>query len=111
MLLERCFTVCFLGVLSASAQDNVMLPENATKVSEHVYPLIGFPNVAIVVGNRATLVVDTGMGPRNGAIVMRQVEKLAQGPNLYLTTTHYHAEHTAGEQAFPDRTVLIRKQA
>lgn len=39
---------------------------------------------------------------------MRQVEKLAKGTNLYLTTTHYHAEHTAGEAAFPSRTVLIR---
>src|ERR1700730_5038629 len=111
MLLERCFTVCFLAALCAPAQDNVMLPESATKVSEHVYALIGFPNVAIVVGNRATLVVDTGMGPRNGAIVMRQVEKLTKGPNLYLTTTHYHAEHTSGEQAFPDRTVHIINQA
>jgi glyoxylase-like metal-dependent hydrolase (beta-lactamase superfamily II) len=112
MLLSKvCFVLCVLGALCAPAQDNVMLPENTTKVSEHVYALIGFPNVAIVVGNRATLVVDTGMGPRNGAIVMRQVEKLAKGPNLYLTTTHYHAEHTSGEQAFPDRTVLIRNQA
>ena len=78
------------------------------KVSEHVYAVMGFPNCAIVVGDRATLVVDTGLGPRNGAVVMREVEKLAKTPNLYLTTTHYHAEHTAGEQAFPPRTVLIR---
>ena len=33
----------------------------------------GFPNVAIVVGTRATVVVDTGMGPRNGAVVLRDV--------------------------------------
>jgi len=69
---------------------------------------MGFPNVAIVVGGRAALVVDTGIGPANGAIVMRQVDKLAAGRNLYLTTTHYHAEHSSGEQAFPPRTVLIR---
>jgi glyoxylase-like metal-dependent hydrolase (beta-lactamase superfamily II) len=61
-----------------------------------------------VVGSRATLVVDTGMGPRNGATVMRQVEKLAKSPNLYLTTTHFHPEHASGEPAFPPRTVLIR---
>ncbi len=94
----------------AQSADQPNFPENPSiaKVSDHVYVVMGFPNVAIVVGDRATLVVDTGMGPRNGAIVMRQVEKLAKGPNLYLTTTHYHAEHVAGEQAFPPRTVLIR---
>lgn len=88
------------------------VPENSvTRVSEHVYAILGFPNIGIIVGSRATLVVDTGMGPSNGAIVVRQVEKLAQGPNLYLTTTHFHPEHASGEQAFPRRTVLIRPRA
>jgi glyoxylase-like metal-dependent hydrolase (beta-lactamase superfamily II) len=79
-----------------------------TRVSDHVYAMIGFPNVGIIVGDRATLVVDTGMGPPNGAIVVRETEKLAKSPNLYLTTTHFHPEHAAGAQAFPPRTVLIR---
>lgn len=100
-------------VLSASllavAQESMMLPENSlTRVSEHVYAIVGFPNIAIVVGNRATLVVDTGLGARNGAIVVKQAEKLAKAPALYLTTTHFHPEHAMGEQAFPPRTVIIR---
>ncbi|HTB18367.1 MAG TPA: MBL fold metallo-hydrolase [Bryobacteraceae bacterium] len=91
------------------AQESMLLPENSiTRVSEHVYAIIGFPNIGIVVGSRATLVVDTGLGPRNGAIVMKQAEKLAKTPNLYLTTTHFHPEHAMGEQAFPPRTVIIR---
>jgi len=86
-----------------------MLPENSvTHVSEHVYAIVGFPNIGIVVGNRATLVVDTGLGARNGAIVVKQAEKLAKAPNLYLTTTHFHPEHAMGEQAFPPRTLIIR---
>jgi len=88
------------------------VPENSvTRVSEHVYAIIGFPNIGIVVGDRATLVVDTGMGAPNGAIVVREVEKLAKAPNLYLTTTHFHPEHASGEQAFPVRTVIIRPAA
>lgn len=79
-----------------------------TRVSEHVSALVGFPNVAIIVGTRATLVIDTGLGERNGATIMRVVQKLQKGPVLYLTTTHYHSEHTTGEQAFPANTVLIR---
>jgi glyoxylase-like metal-dependent hydrolase (beta-lactamase superfamily II) len=79
-----------------------------TKVSEHVYALVGWPNIGIVVGDRATLVIDTGLGERNGATIMRVEQKLARGPILYLTTTHYHSEHVTGEQAFPANTILIR---
>ncbi len=87
----------------------MLLPENSvTRVSDHVYAIVGFPNIGIVVGNRATLVVDTGLGPRNGAIVVKQAEKLAKAPILYLTTTHFHPEHAMGEQAFPPRTAIVR---
>jgi glyoxylase-like metal-dependent hydrolase (beta-lactamase superfamily II) len=87
----------------------LMLPENqVTRVSDHVYAIMGFPNIGIVVGDRATLVVDTGLGPRNGAIVAREAQKLSKGPVLYLTTTHYHAEHAAGEGGFPPNTILVR---
>ena len=104
-----------LGALCAAigfSQNPQGVPENAvTRVSEHVYAIIGFPNIAFVVGTRATLVVDTGMGPRNGAIVLREAQKLAKGPTLYLTTTHFHPEHAAGESAFPASTILIRPSA
>lgn len=88
------------------------VPENAvTRVSEHVHAIIGYPNIAIVTGRHATLVVDTGMGPRNGAVVVREAQKLAHNPLLYLTTTHFHPEHAMGEQAFPPNTLLIRPAA
>ena len=97
--------------ITAAAQGQVspILPENqVTHVSEHVSAIIGFPNVAIVTGDRATLVVDTGMGQRNGATVLHEAQKVSKGPLLYLTTTHYHPEHASGDSAFPESTVLIR---
>ena len=57
------------------------------------------------------MVVDTGLGQKNGATVMRMQQKLAKGPILYFTTTHYHSEHTTGEQAFPANTIIIRNKA
>jgi glyoxylase-like metal-dependent hydrolase (beta-lactamase superfamily II) len=104
----------FAGALGAAAMvlaqgQSPLLPENAvTRVSEHVYAILGFPNIGIVVGNRATLVVDTGMGPRNGALIVREAEKLSKNRALYLTTTHFHPEHAAGEPGFPPQTILIR---
>src|SRR5579872_2443347 len=92
-----------------SAQNQPLLVEDTVKVSDHVWAIIGFPNIGIVVGSRATLVVDTGLGARNGATVARVVAKLAHGnQKLFLTTTHFHPEHAAGEGGFPPRTILIR---
>jgi glyoxylase-like metal-dependent hydrolase (beta-lactamase superfamily II) len=89
--------------------NQTLVDENAVeKISDHVYVIMTYPNIEIIVGDRATMVVDTGLGRRNGEAVMRAEQKLAKGPILYLTNTHFHPEHSAGEQAFPPSTVLIR---
>ena len=92
----------------AQLKQPLLSDDNLKHVSDHVSVLEGFPNVVFVIGSRGTLVVDTGLGERNGATVMRAEQKLAKGPVLYLTTTHYHSEHTTGEQAFPANTIIIR---
>ena len=92
-----------------AAQNQPVLGENPVKVSEHVWAIMGFPNIAIIVGDHATLVVDTGLGPRNGATVARVAAKLAPGNRkLFLTTTHFHPEHAAGVGGFPRGTIVIR---
>ena len=95
----------------AQLKQPLLSEDNLKRVSDHVYVMEGFPNVAFVIGSRATLVVDTGLGERNGVTVMRAEQKLAKGPILYLTTTHYHSEHTTGEQAFPASAIIIRNTA
>jgi glyoxylase-like metal-dependent hydrolase (beta-lactamase superfamily II) len=78
------------------------------QISEHVWVVRGNPNIAVVVGARATLVVDTGLGAENGAIAAGFAEKLGPGKRIFLTTTHFHPEHVTGEQGFPAGTTLIR---
>ena len=83
------------------------------KISPNVYVIPdearrGVPNVGIVVGSRATLVVDPGMGLRSGQAVLREVEKVSKGTELYIVNTHFHPEHTTGELAFPAYTKIIR---
>ncbi len=87
-----------------------LLPENAVRrISPHAYVIMGFPNVGIVVGRTGTLVIDTGLGARNGALVVREARKLSpKGARLYLTTTHFHPEHASGQGGFPAGTVVIR---
>jgi glyoxylase-like metal-dependent hydrolase (beta-lactamase superfamily II) len=101
--------MCTTVVGAANAAESPVLSEKAlTRVSDHVWAIMGFPNVGIIVGDRATLVVDTGLGPRNGALVARVARGLSTGSTLYLTTTHFHPEHAAGEGGFPKGTILIR---
>ena len=90
-----------------------MLPQTAPeRVSPHVYVIRGFPNIGIVVGERATLVVDTGVGARTGALIARAARGLStHGQRLYLTTTHFHPEHTSGQGGFPVQTTVIRNRA
>ncbi len=87
---------------------NPLVTEDAVKVSDHVWAIMGWPNIGIVVGENATLVVDTGLGPRNGATVAKVAKRLAPNNKLYLTTTHFHPEHAAGDAGFPPGTILIR---
>jgi len=107
-LLILAGTILIPATARAQLKQPLLSDDNLKRVSDHVYVLEGFPNVAYVIGSRATLVVDTGLGQRNGETVMRAEQKLAKGPILYLTTTHYHSEHTTGEQAFPANTIIIR---
>jgi glyoxylase-like metal-dependent hydrolase (beta-lactamase superfamily II) len=108
--------VVMAGSAAAAPQKiitNPLLPENAVEhVAPHVYAIEGFPNIGIIVGDRATLVVDTGLGRRNGALVARAARKLStHGQRLYLTTTHFHPEHASGQVGFPPATTVIRNKA
>lgn len=101
--------VAGLSATAAWAQtQSPILGEDTVKVSEHVWAIMGYPNIGIVIGRGRVLVVDTGLGPRNGATIARVVSKLAPNAKLYLTTTHFHPEHAAGEAGFPAGTTLIR---
>jgi glyoxylase-like metal-dependent hydrolase (beta-lactamase superfamily II) len=93
-----------------------LVQENKTiKVSEHVYVIPDgrvnlVPNIGIIVGTRATLIVDAGMGPRNGQAVLRELAKISKNTELFFTTTHFHPEHVTGGQAFPANTIVIRPE-
>jgi glyoxylase-like metal-dependent hydrolase (beta-lactamase superfamily II) len=93
--------------------DPIVKVEGLRQISPHIHiipdnsvPVV--PNVGYIVGDRAVLVIDTGLGPRNGAAVYEVAKKLAGTKAIYLVTTHIHPEHDLGAQAFPDTAKLIR---
>ena len=72
-------------------------------------PLV--PNIGIVLGQRAALVVDTGMGPANGALVLEHARTLAGDRPLILTLTHFHPEHGFGAQVFENEALIVYNAA
>ena len=114
------FVTAGLLIATADAQRGPATPplirEGVTeKVSDHVHVIPDasvqmVPNVGIIVGSRATLVIDTGLGARNGQAIMREVGKVSRNTELYLATTHFHPEHDLGAQGFPAHTTMLRSR-
>jgi glyoxylase-like metal-dependent hydrolase (beta-lactamase superfamily II) len=84
-------------------------------VSEHVHVIpaegrSGVPNVGIVVGSRAVLIIESGLGSASGQTILEEARRIAGARPLYVIATHFHPEHIGGEQAFasasPSATVL-----
>ncbi len=78
-------------------------------ISDRRIPLV--PNVGIALGDGEALVVDTGMGPRNGTRVLAATRRLARDARLTLTTTHFHPEHAFGAQVFVGEARYVANRA
>ncbi|HEX4328285.1 MAG TPA: MBL fold metallo-hydrolase [Burkholderiales bacterium] len=117
--MHKLLQLVALSLLACAAAAQAQLPdplvraEGLNQATTHVWvipdnsvPLV--PNVGIVVGTKSVLVIDTGLGPRNGATVLAAAQKLAGARQMYLVATHFHPEHDLGAQAFPASTLMIR---
>lgn len=61
-------------------------------------PLV--PNIGLVEGDKAVLVIDCGITADCGRDVLQAARAIAGRRELILTVTHAHPEHTFGAQAF-----------
>lgn len=92
----------------AGAQAPALDPSKTTRLTPHVWVIRSFPNIAIIVGDKAVLVVDTGLGTGPGRLVAEEARQLGGSKPIYVTTTHFHPEHAAGFGGFPRGTILLR---
>lgn len=72
-------------------------------------PLV--PNIGVVCGDSGVLVIDTGMGPRNAENVLARVREIANDRPIYVTTTHFHPEHSYGISAFASEATVLMNEA
>ena len=125
--LTAAFMVAALSPAFAQTPPNLPIPTGelpppivkegkAQKISPHVWvipddyiPMV--PNVGYVIGEKGVLVIDPGMGQRNGEIVLKEMRKLTNLTDVTIVNTHFHPEHTTGDLAFPQDVKLIRAVA
>ena len=69
------------------------------------------PNIGIVVGARATLVIDTGFGPDNARAVLEQARRLSGARPIFLTHTHCHPEHGFGANVVAGDVTIVYNDA
>ncbi|MEU4194171.1 MBL fold metallo-hydrolase [Kribbella sp. NPDC026611] len=69
------------------------------------------PNIGIICGTDAVLVVDTGLGNANAVEVLDLAARVAGRRRIYLTTTHFHPEHAFGAQAFAGHATYLVNRA
>jgi glyoxylase-like metal-dependent hydrolase (beta-lactamase superfamily II) len=84
------------------APDLLVIPNNQVDL---------VPNIGIIGGTDAVLVVDTGIGIANAEQVLALATEVAHGRRLYLTTTHFHPEHAFGAQAFAGQATYLVNRA
>ncbi len=115
--------VVLLGAGQVSAQATVKAPaaappaqrEGVRKISAHVWlvpdsraPAVG--NIGVVVGSKAALIIDAGIGPGGSDAVLKEATRLAGGKPLYLVATHVGPDHDLGAQALPAGARVLRAE-
>lgn len=98
-----------LSLLSAplAAQDFSKVEVSATQVAEGVYSLQGAGgNVGLVVGRNGAFLIDDQYAPLAPKI-KAAVEGVTDQPVRFVLNTHWHGDHTGGNEAFAATGTLV----
>jgi len=105
-----------LGMIAASIAAPVFaapLPFVLKQVGPGVYAAIDGPehkagsNAGFVIGDDGVLVVDAFFNLDAARALVGEIHRLTPKPVRYVVNTHYHADHTGGDQALRDAGAII----
>ena len=67
-------------------------------------------NSGFVVGEHGVLVIDAHVNGAMAGLIQTAVRQVTNKPILYVVNTNYHGDHTFGNYAFPQETLIVAQQ-
>jgi len=101
------------GPASAQQPTPGALPFVLKQLGPGVYAAIDGPehksgsNARFVIGDDGVLVVDSFFEPDSAKALVAEIRRLTAKPIRYVVNTHYHADHTGGDQVLRDAGAII----
>src|SRR5215475_5580614 len=98
---------------STVAAAQTPLPFELKQVGPGVYAAIDGPehkagsNAGFVIGDDGVLVVDAFFTQDAARALVEEIRRLTPKPIRYVVNTHYHADHTGGDQVLRDAGAII----
>ena len=85
-----------------------------TELAPGVYGLLSskppVDNSGFVVGEHGVLVIDAHINGAMARLIQTAVRQVTSKPILYVVNTNYHGDHTFGNYAFPQQTLIVAQQ-
>lgn len=108
---------CLLGTMALLAQSQSHKNFDLVKISENVYAAVAAPsgdavsNSGFVITDRWVCVFDSHLTADAARELIGEIRKVTSLPIRYLINSHFHGDHTHGNQAFPADTEVIATHA
>ena len=103
----------FLAFASTASAQPASLPFVLKHVGPGVYAAIDGPehkagsNAGFVIGDDGVLVVDSFFNVDAARALVAEIHRLTPKPIRYVVNTHYHLDHTGGDQVLRDAGAII----
>ena len=103
----------FAALNGAASAQAPALPFVLKEVGPGVYAAIDGPehkagsNAGFVIGDDGVLVVDAFFTQDSARALVAEIRRLTAKPIRYVVNTHYHADHTGGDQVLRDAGAVI----
>ena len=111
--MKRLIFAAVFAASSGAATAKAPLPFALTQIGPGVYAAIDGPehkagsNAGFVIGDDGVLVVDAFFTQDAAKALVAEIRQLTPKPIRYVVNTHYHADHTGGDQVLRDAGAII----
>ena len=112
MFKTKLLTIIAIFIFLVGAKTSTFAEKAKTvKVLENVYTIINGEgmnsNTTFIITTEGVIVIDTRPTPTEARKVIEEIRKLTDLPIVYTINTHYHGDHTFGNQVFKNSKTII----